>query len=99
MMRKHTLTSLSFLLTMAAVAQQGNSLTTKDYERAENQMGYNTEPLVDNHFSGRPSWLSGDRCWYRILTARGTEFILVDPVKKTRTAAFDQQKLAAALST
>ena len=99
MMRKHTLTLLSFLLTMAAVAQQGNSLTAKDYERAESQMGYNTEPLVDNHFSGRPGWLSGDRFWYRILTARGSEFILVDPAKKTRAAAFDQQKLAAALST
>lgn len=80
---------------VAARAQQG--LTDGDYARAESMLTYNTEPLVD-HGQVRPNWLPDGRFWFRDLTATGSEFILVDPVKKTRTAAFDQVKLAAALS-
>ncbi len=79
-------------------AQQGAVLGTQDYQHAENFLAYNTDALVD-HGSVSPNWLSGDRFWYRILTAQGSEFILVDPAKGSRTEAFDQQKLAAALST
>ncbi|HEY4063082.1 MAG TPA: DPP IV N-terminal domain-containing protein [Puia sp.] len=92
-----TIAALS-IATIAVNAQQGKILTDKDYQHAESFMNYNTESFVDNHFSGRPTWLSGDRFWYRILTAQGSEYILVDPVKGTRKAAFDQQKLAASLS-
>ncbi|WP_254244966.1 DPP IV N-terminal domain-containing protein [Hymenobacter sp. BRD67] len=60
-------------------------------------MGYNTQALVDG-IPGQPHWLPGDRFWYRVLTAKGSEFVLVDPVRKTRTAAFDHARLAAALS-
>lgn len=80
---------------VAACAQQG--LTDGDYARAESMLTYNTEPLVD-HGQVRPNWLPDGRFWFRDLTATGSEFILVDPVKKTRAAAFDQAKLAAALS-
>jgi predicted peptidase len=97
-MNKFLLTALSFGLTLGAQAQQGNSLTTKDYEHAESMMSYNTEQLIDRS-SVRPNWLPGDKFWYRTLTAQGSEFILVDPIKKTRAAAFDQQKLASSLST
>ena len=83
---------------VAARAQQGAVLTESDYARAESMLTYNTEPLVD-HGSVRPNWLPGGRFWFRDLTTDGSEFILVDPAKKTRSAAFDQQKLAAALST
>lgn len=72
-------------------------LTTADYERAEKAMGYNTAQLVDN-LNVRPNWLADDRFWYRSLTAKGSEFILVDPAHGTRTAAFDQAKLATALA-
>src|ERR1700744_1337601 len=81
---------------VAARAQQG--LTESDYARAESMLTYNTEPLVD-HGQVRPNWLPDGRFWFRDLTAQGSEFILVDPAKKTRSAAFDHQKLAAALST
>ena len=81
-----------------AIAQQGPHLTAKDYEHAESFLNYNTEQLID-HNGVRPEWLPGDKFWYRTLTAQGSEFILVDPAKKLRTAAFDQQKLAASLST
>ncbi|MEI7735976.1 MAG: DPP IV N-terminal domain-containing protein, partial [Ferruginibacter sp.] len=82
-----------------AIAQQSVApvLTAAQYAKAEQSMGYNTAQLVDRA-SVRPNWLSGDRFWYRVLTAQGSEYIIVDPAKGTKTAAFDQQKLAAALS-
>ena len=89
--------AVATLVTAAASAQQLPALTTQDYARAERFMGYNTQPLVDGS-PGEPHWLAGDRCWYRVLTAQGSEFVLVDPVRKTRTPAFDQARLAAALS-
>ncbi|WP_157887055.1 hypothetical protein [Hymenobacter sp. PAMC 26628] len=82
----------------AAVAQPQPSLTAQDYARAERFVGYNTLPLVDLSM-GAPTWLAGDRFWYRVLTPQGSEFILVDPARKTKTAVFDPAKLAAALGT
>lgn len=95
-MKKLLLTAIPLALAFAANAQQA-ALTAKDYERAERMLTYNTEPLVDRG-SVRPNWLPGDSFWYRVLTASGSEFVLVNPVKGTRELAFDHQKLAAALS-
>ena len=91
--------NLFFITETTCFAQQGNqqTLTTSDYERAEKAMSYNVSQLVDQ-MNVRPNWLSGDRFWYRILTAQGSEFILVDPAGGKRTPAFDQQKLANSLS-
>lgn len=80
----------------AANAQQ--SVTAKDYERAEKFMSYNTDPFIDGG-NVRPNWLAGDQFWYLASTSKKNEFILVDPDKKSRVAAFDHQKLADALST
>src|SRR5215472_3758675 len=88
--------TLLVLLALPALAQQ--KFTAADYQRAEKAMTYNTAPLV--YRSGvRPNWLPDERFWYRVTTPEGAEFILVDPAKGTRTAAFDRVKLAAALST
>jgi dipeptidyl aminopeptidase/acylaminoacyl peptidase len=97
-MNKLLLTVIPCVLVLSARAQQGPAVTTKDYERAESFLSYGTEPLIDNN-SVSPDWLPDGRFWYRNLTATGSEFILVNPAKGTRSAAFDQQKLAAALST
>src|SRR5437867_493427 len=83
-------------LAMPLMAQT-RALTPDDYRRAETFLGYNTNPLV-LHTPARPVWLADDRFWYRVTTDRGTEFVLVDPVRGTRKAAFDQTKLADALS-
>jgi dipeptidyl aminopeptidase/acylaminoacyl peptidase len=85
-----------------ARAQQGGmptqqALTANDYAHAETLLSYGTAPLID-HEPVRPSWLAADRFWYRVLTAEGSEFILVNPAKGTRSPAFDHQKLAASLS-
>ncbi len=96
-MNKYLLAFAPLVLAAAANAQQGKQLTTADYERAESFLSYNTEQLVD-HGNVRPEWLPADRFWYRILTAKGSEFILVDPATRKRSAAFDQQQLAVSLS-
>ena len=87
---------LSFIFSTAG-AQQTKVLTAKDYDRAESMLFFNTEALVDQG-EVHPNWLSGDRLWYRILTSQGSEFILVDPAKGTRTPAFDHKKLSMAIS-
>src|SRR5437899_2772240 len=75
-------------------AQQ--KFTAADYQRGEKFMTYNTAQLVLR--SGvRPNWLPDERFWYRVTTAEGAEFILVNPAKGTRAQAFDHVKLAAAL--
>jgi Tol biopolymer transport system component/dienelactone hydrolase len=97
-MNKYLLSVTAMAFVWTANAQQSNTLTDKDYAHAESFLSYNTEQLVD-HGRVTPNWLPGDKFWYRVLTPQGSEFILVDPVKKTREQAFDQQKLAAAIST
>ncbi len=73
------------------------ALTAADYARAERFLGYNTTPLVF-HAGIRPTALPVDRFWYRAAIPEGVEFVLVDPARRTRARAFDQAKLAAALS-
>jgi dipeptidyl aminopeptidase/acylaminoacyl peptidase len=96
-MNKYLLTTTAFLLALSANAQQRAIVTAKDYQHAESFLSFNTEPFIDR--AGiKPNWLPGDKLWYRVTTAQGSEFILVDPAKKTRAAAFDVQKLADALT-
>ena len=60
-------------------------------------MGYNTAPLV--YGAGvRPSFLEGDRFWYRVTRESGAEFMLVNPATGSKAPAFDHAKLAAELS-
>ena len=84
-------------VSFAASAQQQPARTSQDYARAERFMGYNTQALVDGSM-GPPNWLAGDRFWYRVLNARGSEFMLMDPARKTRVPVFDHSRLAAALA-
>ena len=85
--------SCSFMLLTSAQ----DALTVKDDQNAESQMGYNTQKYVDRG-NVNPNWMPGDKFWYRVLTPTGSEFVLVDAVKGTRTVAFDHEKLAASLS-
>lgn len=83
-------------LTVSGMAQ-GKQLTTEDYARAEKFMGYNVNSLV-YHGVSRPTWLADGRFWYRDNGPDGITFMMVDPAKGTKTAAFDQKKLAASLT-
>jgi len=72
------------------------AVTAADYARAEKFLAPAVTPLVVGG-SVTAAWLPDDRFTYRNTTAAGVEFILVDPVKKTRARAFDHEKLAVAL--
>ena len=103
-MQTANLRHTSFLAAAAIVAlalpahTQTRALTTDDYARAEKFLGYNTNGLV-LHVAAQPTWVGDERFWYRTATENGTEFFLVDAATGARTAAFDQAKIAAALST
>ncbi|WP_295669110.1 hypothetical protein [uncultured Mucilaginibacter sp.] len=87
MMNRSILTACCFAAVLRVSAQQGPVLTAKDYAHAESFLSYNTEPLID-HGPVHPNWLPGDRFWFRDLNADGSEFILVDPVKKNNFRRF-----------
>ena len=80
----YLLTALACLATTATLAQQQPTRTAQDYARAERALFYNTQPLVDQSMLGPPTWLASGQFWYRASTARGSEFVLVDPVRKTQ---------------
>ncbi|MBV9963498.1 MAG: DPP IV N-terminal domain-containing protein [Parafilimonas sp.] len=96
-MRKIFLTNIAILLLVAANAQYADSLSAKDYANAEQFLYYKVTQKIDRG-AIKGNWMQGDKFWYRVLTPQGSEFILVDATKGTRSAAFDQQKLATALS-
>jgi len=88
---------------IAVVAQdraiyRPTTVTAADYVRAEKFLAQGVTGLVVGG-SVAPTWLPDERFSYRSVTVDGSEFMLVDPVKKTRVPAFDHAKLAATLST
>lgn len=95
-MKKYLLGITAVACVLSANAQT-KVLTAKDYAQAERFLSNATDKLVDAA-SIRPNWLSGDRFWYSLKTAKGIEFILIDPAKKSRSSLFDAQKLATSLS-
>ena len=94
---KRIFLSLFFFVSMSLSAQPKKVFTAEDYRQAENALYYKTSTYIDGG-NVVPNWIYGDKFWYRNLTARGSEFILVDPVKGKRSQAFDQVKLAHSLS-
>jgi dipeptidyl-peptidase-4 len=68
------------------------------YSRAEQLLNWNTTLLVSGD-EVQPQWLpDGNRFWYRNKTASGAEFVIIDPVRNTRGLAFDNARLASAMS-
>ncbi|MCJ7629607.1 MAG: DPP IV N-terminal domain-containing protein, partial [Longimicrobiales bacterium] len=73
------------------------SVTAQDYSRAEGFLNEAMGPLVLG--TGiRPTWVEDGRFWYRNTFSGGTEIIMVDPERRTRTRAFDHERMAEALS-
>jgi dipeptidyl-peptidase-4 len=99
-MTRTFLRSAAVVLLLPAVdafAQAPRAITAADYDRASRTLAPWTSPLVFGA-SVRPTWLENDRFWYRTTTSAGSQFILVDPAKGTRSMAFDQARLASGLS-
>jgi dipeptidyl-peptidase-4 len=98
-MRYSALFVAMLIATAQAAAQQApqRALTAEDYSRAEQFMGQNASRLVFGA-SVRPNWLESGRFWYRNTIPEGSEFVMVDPERRTRARAFDHERLATALS-
>ena len=88
---------LGNILPSAALTQAGRTLTADDYARAERALGPTVAPLVSG-IPGRPIWLPDGRAAYRVSTPTGGQFVMVDPRRRTRAAAFDHARLAEAVS-
>lgn len=89
------ITLLLTLLLPAPLLAQG---TLADYQNAEKFLPGNLQHslYVANVF---PNWIEKtDRFWYLKLGPAGKQFILVDAAQNTEKPAFDQARLAAALS-
>ena len=82
-MNKFWLTALALSFLATANAQQ-KVFTAKDYEKAESFMAYNTSKYIDNA-GVSPNWLDGDKFWYTLKNASGSQTFLIDPEKKTKT--------------
>ena len=94
---------MTALMTTGGVAGQERAayaprvVTAADYAHAEKFLGTAVNSLVVGG-TVSATWLPDERLWYRNQTGDSSEFILVDPAKRTRAPAFDHAKLAAALS-
>ena len=69
------------------------------YDRAAS-FNSRTQNLVDNEVSS-PTFIEGGagKLWYRKSVKGGSEFVLADPVAKSKAPAFDHARLATALNT
>jgi dipeptidyl-peptidase 4 len=75
----------------------GQELDAAVYRGAEQMLAHNRATLVDAA-NLTPRWLDGGaRFWYRADGPRGQRFVLVDPAARSRTPAFDHERLADAL--
>ena len=99
-----SLLPLSLLTLNSAIAQQAQAdgqsqaaVTAEDYRRAESFLSANTTPLVSGVVS-QPRWLPDGRLLYRNSLVEGNEFVIADPVNRTRQRAFDHARMARALS-
>jgi dipeptidyl aminopeptidase/acylaminoacyl peptidase len=81
-MRKLFLLFIGFLPVFAQ--PQSRAFTSEDYARAEKFLAPNVTPLILQG-SATATWLSDDRFWYRTTSSKGVEYILIDPVNKTRS--------------
>ncbi len=76
------------ILVLSFVAGAQTAVTTDDYSRAEKMLSYNTAPLV--YRAGvRPVFLPDGRFWYRVSTATGNEFVVVNPADGSRSTYKD----------
>jgi len=87
---------LALSCSFRAFAQQPRQYTTEDYAAAERFMSYNVNSLAYKGVVKAQS-LDDGRFWYREVSESGIRYVLIDPAKGTRTAAFDHVKLAALL--
>ncbi len=83
-------------ISLSLQAQTGRIYTSDDYSRAANQLNAGTFALVD-HAIKRATFISNDRFWY-LDSENGLPTLMVaDAARRTRSAAYDPLRMAAAL--
>ncbi len=95
-MKKITFLLSCLLLAFSSVAQQPSS--KGNYELAAR---FSPDKLKKMIFSTSvdPHWMKkSDRFWYEYETSQGKRWVLVDPVRRTKSPLFDADKLAAELT-
>jgi len=93
------LLSISVILILTAnvcMAQQHEDIM-QAYKRARQFLPSHTNSLVHDEISDA-TWQSGGRLLYRDNTTAGSKFMIADPATRRKRMAFDQDKLADALS-
>ena len=77
---------------------EGDNTPANRYELAERFTAPKLKTMLFST-SVDPHWFhSGEKFWYSYKTSQGTNWYVVDPVKRSRTPLFDQAKLAAQLT-
>lgn len=90
--------SLFVVLSLAVTGTASAQGTREDYARAERFLPQNISRLVAEA-QVAPNWIDPtSRFWYRKDTPPDKQFVLVDPEQRSSRAAFDHERLAAALS-
>ena len=91
------ITFFTSLTTNSQTPYTPEKLTADDYKRGEMSLSQHTSPLIFRD-DVEPNWIDEEHFWYRNNIPEGNEFILVNIEKRTKTPAFDHEKLAKALS-
>jgi dipeptidyl-peptidase 4 len=82
-----------FLMFLNSFSQEPvKKITAEDYERATQFLSFNTYDLIDRA-NVKPNWLDNGRFWYKIKTAKGTEYILVNTRTGKKNTASTLEKL------
>ena len=90
--------AVAFLAPLALAAVHAQKVyTPEEYRKAERWMSYNTQPLVKHTVSGI-AYLPDGRVFYRDPDGTATHYFIADPKTGKIVPAFDNAKLAAALS-
>ena len=93
-MRKLSLLLILLLSTTIILAQDDSQTPKPNYRLAAKYSPTNLGKLVHST-TVRPNWLkTGNRFWYQYKTTKGSNYYIVDPDKRTRTALFDNAKMA-----
>ena len=87
------------LFSFAALLFCGSALAQEpNYALADRFSAKKVNAMVHST-SIRPNWFkNSDKFWYSWKDSKGTKYYIVDPVAKTRTEAFDMERLAMEIS-
>jgi dipeptidyl-peptidase 4 len=94
----HVIPVAVLLTSIAAHAQTGRVYTSDDYSRAANLLNAGTISLVD-HAVKEATFIGGDRFWYLDSENGLPTLMIADAAARTKSAAYDPMRMAAALHT